>query len=319
MKKILFMLLSIQLLFSSPIQQLELDKIIKNRIEEKEKKYYKVTVPPNSILRVNLTDLEADIDLYVKKSNKVKLRFNDCHSSNTNTKDEECILLNKSNKYSEYNILVYGFEESSYLLQTSLSKKESINSIQAIQNVVNSNNNPFLVRAREHCLDNNESTEKVLCSNEPHIVYIITEETHPNGNVTNKFHKISINPSNEYVQLVREHTYIPWMTHVAIEKFFPKLAITTLYVIEKTQVGWAEVYGTLDFYNEETKVLTFQFHEDNAFFVTTHTFDNGQKLNLEYNHRLSNGDIEQYRKIYDISNPNAPLLLSTLLIGIIPL
>jgi surface protein len=125
MKKLLFILLSIQLAFASSPQQLTSGETINQTVKKTEKQFYKITVPKNKSIHVNLTELEADIDLYIKKGNEVRLRFNDCYSSNSNTQDEECILTNEG-ETSEYSILVYGYQESSYTLKTTINGAENI-------------------------------------------------------------------------------------------------------------------------------------------------------------------------------------------------
>jgi surface protein len=125
MKKLFFILLSIQMLFAIEAQELKSDTAINNSIKQTEKQFYKITVPKNKSIRVNLTELEADIDLYIKKGNEVRIRLNDCYSSNSNRENEECLLTNDGDT-SEYTILVYGFEESSYKLKATISGAEKI-------------------------------------------------------------------------------------------------------------------------------------------------------------------------------------------------
>jgi surface protein len=125
MKKLFFILLSIQLAFAVESQQLTSGETVNKSVKKTEKHYYKITVPKNKSIHVNLTNLEADVDLYVKKGNEVRIRLNDCYSSNSNTEKEECILTNEG-KTSEYSILVYGFKESSYTLKTTIDGAEKI-------------------------------------------------------------------------------------------------------------------------------------------------------------------------------------------------
>ncbi len=123
MKKILFILLSIQFLFAT--QPLTSGETINGAVKQKEKQYYTITVPKNKSLHVKLTDLEADIDLYVKKGHEVRIRFNDCFSSKSNIENEECTLTNESEE-STYTILVYGFKESSFNLKATIGEAEEI-------------------------------------------------------------------------------------------------------------------------------------------------------------------------------------------------
>jgi len=125
MKKLFFILLSIQFLFATSAVELISGKAVNTSVKKTEKKFYKITVPENKSIHINLTELKADIDLYVKKGNEVRIRFNDCYSSNGGTKNEECILTNKG-ETSEYSILVYGFEESTYSLKATITEAEEI-------------------------------------------------------------------------------------------------------------------------------------------------------------------------------------------------
>ena len=129
MNKLLYTALSIglstQLLFATSSQALTSGKAIDGAVKQQEKKYYNIIVPKNKSVRVNVTGLEADVDLYVKKGNEVRLRFNDCYSSNSNTEDEECIVTNEG-ETSTYSILVNGFKASSFNLKATVDGAEEI-------------------------------------------------------------------------------------------------------------------------------------------------------------------------------------------------
>jgi surface protein len=128
MKKLLILPLFLQLLSAFESQALISGKEINHSIEKKEKQFYKITLPKNKTLRVNLTELEADIDLYIKKGNEARIRFNDCSSSNSKQKNEECILTNDGED-SQYTILVYGFQESTYRLKATIAETIEIPTI----------------------------------------------------------------------------------------------------------------------------------------------------------------------------------------------
>ena len=117
--------LSIQLLSATSTLPLTSGKAIDGTVKQKERKYYNITVPKNKSIRVNLTELEADVNLYVKKGNKVRVRLNDCYSSNSNRENEECIITNEG-ETSIYTILVNGFRESSYTLKATIEEAEKI-------------------------------------------------------------------------------------------------------------------------------------------------------------------------------------------------
>jgi len=125
MKKIFFILLSVQIAFASTAQTLKSGETVNTSVKKTEKKFYKITVPKNKSVRVNVTELQADVDLYVKKGNEVRIRFNDCYSSNSNTENEECLITNEGDS-ADYTILVYGFEGSSYNLKATIDGAEEI-------------------------------------------------------------------------------------------------------------------------------------------------------------------------------------------------
>ncbi len=129
MNKLLWIALSIglstQLLSATSSLPLTSGKAIDGTVKEKEKKYYNITVPKNKSVRVNLTELEADIDLYIKKGNEVRVRFNDCYSSNSNTENEECIVSNEGES-SIYTIMVNGFKQSAFTLKATVDGSEEI-------------------------------------------------------------------------------------------------------------------------------------------------------------------------------------------------
>ncbi len=129
MNKLLWIVLSIglstQLLSATPALPLTSGKAVNDSVKLKEKKYYSITVPKNKSVRVNLTELEADVDLYIKKGNEVRVRFNDCYSSNSNRENEECIVTNEG-ETSIYTILVNGFKGSSFTLKATVEGAEEI-------------------------------------------------------------------------------------------------------------------------------------------------------------------------------------------------
>jgi hypothetical protein len=125
MKKLLLMLLSIQILFATGMNELSSGDTIETSIKRLEKHIYKITVPKNRSLRVELSNLDADIDLYLRAKEIPSIRVNDCYSSNSNLANEECIL-NNSDKESDCYILVYGYEEGNYKLNVSVGEPEKV-------------------------------------------------------------------------------------------------------------------------------------------------------------------------------------------------
>ena len=125
-KLLLTIILTMQTLFATGVtQELNSGDITENYIVQKEKQYFKIKVPKNRSLRVDLTNLSADVDLYVKRDKLPTIRSNDCYSSNSKTSNEECIL-NNTDKASFYYILVYGFKTANYKLSTFVEKLEEI-------------------------------------------------------------------------------------------------------------------------------------------------------------------------------------------------
>jgi len=126
MKKILFILLTIQILFATGVvKDLNPEDSVETSIVKMEKHFYKVTVPKNRSLKVDLLNLTADIDLYVRAKDMPSIRVNDCYSSNSNLKNESCTL-NNGDKESDYYILVYGYEEGNYRVDVSVGELEKI-------------------------------------------------------------------------------------------------------------------------------------------------------------------------------------------------
>ena len=117
-------MLSVQMLFAAGIKELNPGDTVETSIVKMQKHIYKITVPKNRSLYVNLTNLDADVDLYVKAKKRPTIRVNDCYSSNSNLEDEECTLNN--NEKSDYYILVYGYEEGNYKLNVSVREFENI-------------------------------------------------------------------------------------------------------------------------------------------------------------------------------------------------
>ena len=123
---ITLIILSIQILFATGMEELlSSGDVINSSIEQKEKHYYKIKVPKNKSLDVELLNLTADIDLYVKAQKVPTLRVNDCYSSNSNLENETCTL-NNSDEESYYYILVYGYEKGDYRLNVSVGELKKI-------------------------------------------------------------------------------------------------------------------------------------------------------------------------------------------------
>lgn len=128
MKRLLFIILTIEMLFAINAQELTSGEAINSQIEQRGKHYYSIIVPSNKSIRVSLTDLDEDAHLYIKRGDSVAIRLTDCYSNNLRNQNEECIL-NNEDKESKYSILVYGMENSSYKIEANIEKLEYIPSL----------------------------------------------------------------------------------------------------------------------------------------------------------------------------------------------
>jgi len=120
-------------------QVIKSGEVVSGSVEHLEKRYYEINVPVDKTLKVELTGLTADVDMYVKRGfttllerheTKPTLRKHDCFSSNGGTKDEECSFdippfapdVDNIKVY----ILVYGFKAGNFNLKTSITKTKDI-------------------------------------------------------------------------------------------------------------------------------------------------------------------------------------------------
>ena len=149
MKKMLFILLSIQMLFALNVKELKKGDSIEDSIQHLEKKYYKVNINVDKDIEVKLTNLTADIDLYVKariwwlpnlpnkpvtiKDSLPTIRKNDCYSSNSHTENEECRFgldsVAPDQKARDVYIMVYGYQAASYKLEVSEKELEKTDTL----------------------------------------------------------------------------------------------------------------------------------------------------------------------------------------------
>jgi len=81
--------------------------------------YYTITASSaQTLLKVELTDLSGDVDLYLKKGSQPTKSNKDCKSNEMDTDDERCVVLNNSN--GTWYIGVYGNRGGNYTLNTAL-------------------------------------------------------------------------------------------------------------------------------------------------------------------------------------------------------
>ena len=127
-RQLLLLGLTAQMLLALPsTKSLNGDQSIDGSVRYKEKLYFKVSLPANTQLKVQLTNLTADADIYTAQGRVPSIRDNDCYSSNSTTKDEECIVTipnNPSIKSKEVTIMVYGFRTSDFTLKTTTEKAQ---------------------------------------------------------------------------------------------------------------------------------------------------------------------------------------------------
>ncbi len=88
-------------------------------VAQGEMKYYKIAVQNNQTLTPLLSELNDDLDLYVKIGSKPTLDNNDCHSGDYGTNDESCSLTLNSGDEDIY-IGVHGYHASSYKLEATI-------------------------------------------------------------------------------------------------------------------------------------------------------------------------------------------------------
>ena len=146
------------MLFAIEVQEIQKGDTIEDSVQRLEKKYYKVLINTKrdfigdgKNIRVKLTNLTNDVDLYLKtqrykylsetgtfsplplEKSVPTIRENDCYSSNGKRKDEECkytIEPQTKDKESEYvYILVYGFKAANYRLEVYEEAKEKIDTL----------------------------------------------------------------------------------------------------------------------------------------------------------------------------------------------
>ena len=121
-KQLLLLSITAQILLALPnIHKLKEGESVDGSVKFKEKLYYSVPVSANTALKVKLTNLTADSDIYVSTDKLPTIRSNDCYSSNGSTKDDECTVTisnNPSIRTKEVRILVYGFRSSDFTLET---------------------------------------------------------------------------------------------------------------------------------------------------------------------------------------------------------
>ena len=200
------------------------------------------------------------------------------------------------------------YEPSNQLLTVNGIKIQGSGKLDDIQLVSKNQEEPALIRtAKEHCLNIDNTTSKVLCSNEENIVYILTEKQDAEQTTHYGSYQVSINPDNESINILKERTAQVWEHPKKTERFIKKLENTLIYGT-MTVSAEADPRGGFTFFYKKNSVLNFSFVEDQGFLKNIHTLENGRKLSVEYTHTWA--DDGHYKEIYDISNPEEPKLIS---------
>jgi len=120
MKKLFFLILTIPImLFAKPFIQINSGDVVEDHVNYLEKKYYALEVHKKQTVTIKLTNLVADVDIYLGINKKPKIHSNECYSSNSNSENEECILTitPDKGKTNSVIVMVYGFKESTYKLE----------------------------------------------------------------------------------------------------------------------------------------------------------------------------------------------------------
>jgi hypothetical protein len=126
MKKLLLLTITLQIMLfatesiEEQFIQIEENQNLEGHVNYLEKKYYQVKTSNEKTLTINLTNLEADIDLYVSIDKIPSIPLNDCFSSNSKNKNEKCtlnVIPQEGSETANVNIMVYGFKDSSYILE----------------------------------------------------------------------------------------------------------------------------------------------------------------------------------------------------------
>ena len=172
----------------------------------------------------------------------------------------------------------------------------------------------LIQQAKEHCLNKDNSTEDVLCSNEENIVYLLTLNRKELTNY-HKHYRVSIAPTQETVTLIDEYEHFRNWGDI-FQTFQSKLENTPIYVIYNAIRGVDDI-AYVSFYYKNKLLKSFWSKNDLRYAPTDiahniKTFDNGKKLSLEYDDVNANPHGINYTEIYDISNPSEFKLIKTI-------
>jgi len=403
MKKLIFLIITIQVtLFAEPFIPLKSGDKVEGHVNYLEKKYYELEVNKEQTVTIKLTNLVADIDIYLGINKKPKIHSNDCYSSNSNTENEECVLTipaPDAGKSASVIVMVYGFKESTYKLEVlskdgseklpelsstplagTVSKGEgkqykflgkkgetytstlsdlsadadlrvsigrraglrtfTCKSINGGTNTdecsvtlkedapvyvqvygynranykisvkeKNNQNQAMIAKAKQHCLNKDDSNDLILCSNEKDTVYILQNDiNYESGIAHHALYMVIITSENESVTLLRERSKPTWKHPHTNEYFIKKLENTLMYGTY-TRSNEADERGSFNFHYKKRTVLSFRYLEGERYLRKKYTSENGNKLHIEYHKDVYLDSASTCKEIHNISNPAAPKLI----------
>ena len=407
MKKLLLLIITMQItLFAqtpTPYIPINSGDVVEDHVNYLEKKYYQLELSNTQTADIQLTDLDADIDLYVAINRKASIRDNDCYSSNGGTTYEKCVLSSTAPEGKKNNIiiLVYGFKTSNYKLKIStreggesiteisdnplsdhLKRGESaqykflgkkgktytttlsnlsadadlrvkigkkanlhsfdckstnggtktdecsvtltkdatvfvhVNGYRTADYSIKVSQKPIINKkkiikiAKEHCLNKNNSTNEILCSNEKDTVYILKNDINYESAIAyHALYKVIITSGNESVTLLRERSKPTWQQPHTNEYFIKKLEDTLMYGTY-TISDEADERGNFNFHYKEKTLLSFGYIERDGYLRKKYTSEDGNRLHIEYNDRIYSDYGRKCSEVYNISNPAEPKLIN---------
>jgi uncharacterized protein YpmS len=267
---------------------------LRGKVEKGESKQYKIYGKAGETILTTLFRLTGDADLRVKIGRKANLHTFDCKSINGGTKTDSCSVTLKRNNTVYVN--VYGYKGANYSIKgTILTPNEK---------------KALLSKAKKHCLNQKNSTSKILCSNEENKVYIIESENQ-GYQFNNKFYKIDI--STDQVTFLRAYAQSGNQVGAG-DSFFPinQLKNTNMFLINDRahSPDWS---GSISVVNPKgVSVRSFSYYEFQQELPIFRTIENGQKLTVEEKEGRAWENPKHTLKTYDISDTSNIKLISNI-------
>jgi len=276
----------------------EIDTLSKDRstgkVKKKESKQYKIYGHAGETIEASIYNLSGDADIRLKIGKKAGLRTFDCKSINGGTKKDECSVTLKED--SLVYVQVYGYQDASY-------------DIKGGAVTTDNENRTLITEAKEHCLNQNNTTKYVLCSNEKDIVYIIKNDDFV-YTVEHTIYRVNIKENSEKVSQI---------THLninSLDRYFRKqLKDTPIFEIKYRSVLEEDSWQAI-LMSPTGKELLKSFHseEPGAPYSNYSTIENGKKLIVD-KYGWREGELDSKREhtqlTYDISDPDKAILIKT--------